>query len=210
MCSLHLHFEHTSVCHCCCWHSLTCYGFVTQTQNNHESEKRKLCLWLHLLISYNTEPACLTLSSIFNDLRLPVLLTCSKWDKPWRVRIGGDAGILDFFGAVKRKGFPGVFSVLIHFAQWYSSLKAKHFPGLSLLCQIGAFQGASLCSCQGNKFTENPGPLRTSESITCSAPALPASATNLVQLEHQGTASHLPSNAPQSHQPNLERMSINA
>lgn len=81
-----------------------------------------------------------------------------------------------FVGAVKRKEFHGVFSVLKCSARWYSSVRAKPFPALSLFCQIGAFQAASLCSCQLNQFTENPGLLRRSESITCSAPALPVSA----------------------------------
>lgn len=51
------------VCHWC-WHSLTHYEFVTLTQNDHESEKRKLCLWLHLLISYNIQPTYLCLQSL--------------------------------------------------------------------------------------------------------------------------------------------------
>lgn len=73
---------------------------------------------------------------------------------------------------------------LIHSTPWCSSVRAKHLPWPILnLPNWSFFKGASLCSCQVNKFTENPGRLKTAESVTCSVSALPLSATNLAQLE---------------------------
>lgn len=86
--------------------------------------ERKLCLWLHMLISYNTEPACLQSLMTWGYLSYwPALNETSPGQ--WGLE-GMQVGILSI--CWKSNGFSGIFSVLTHSTQWYSSVRVNYIP----------------------------------------------------------------------------------